>query len=66
MPEANPELALVPLGGAAARLRVPRAWLKAEALAGRVPCLQAGGALLFNLDVVRRIRPSRLPSRSPG
>jgi hypothetical protein len=39
--------ALLPLGPMARRLRVPVAWLRAEAEAGRVPCLLAGRVLLF-------------------
>jgi hypothetical protein len=34
------------------RLRLPRAWLRAEALAGRIPCLKIGRKLLFNSGAV--------------
>ncbi len=39
---------LVPLSQTARRLRVPSRWLRAEAQAGRVPHLDAGGRLLFD------------------
>lgn len=38
---------------AAFHLGVPVAWLRREAIAGRVPCLRAGRRLFFELDVVR-------------
>jgi hypothetical protein len=34
------------------RLRIPVKWLKAEALAGRIPHLKAGRKLLFNIEAV--------------
>ena len=37
----------------AAALRLPALWLKAEADAGRIPCLRVGRRLLFNLDAVK-------------
>ena len=40
---------------AAPRLGVPAAWLQAEALAGRVPCLLAGRRLLVNPEAVERV-----------
>ena len=48
-----PELFL-PLRRAAARLGVPAAWLRAETLAGRVPCLRVGRRLLFNPAATER------------
>lgn len=42
----------LPLRRAAARLGVPAAWLRAEALAGRVPFLSVGRRLLFNTAAV--------------
>jgi hypothetical protein len=39
----------LPLKQAASQLGVPAAWLRREALAGRVPCLRARRRLLFNL-----------------
>ena len=53
------DLRLVPLSPAARRLRVPSRWLKAEAEAGKVPCLNAGGRLLFDLQVVARVLAER-------
>ena len=44
--------AFVPLRRAAARLGVPAAWLRAEAQAGRLPCLRVGRRLLFNPDSI--------------
>lgn len=32
----------------ARRLGVPSRWLREEAIAGRVPCLMAGGRILFS------------------
>ena len=39
----------------ARRLRVPARWLRAEAEAGRVPCLKADNALLFDPETVERV-----------
>jgi hypothetical protein len=39
----------------ARRLRVPARWLRAEADAGRVPCLKAENAILFDADEVERV-----------
>jgi len=36
----------------ARRLGVPAEWLRAEANAGRIPCLRAGRVLLFNVSAV--------------
>ena len=44
--------ALIPLNRIARRLSVPVRWLRAEAEAGRVPALQAGGRWLSTLDAV--------------
>jgi hypothetical protein len=43
---------LMTVGPTARRLRVPANWLRAEALAGRVPHLRAGKSLLFDPDAV--------------
>lgn len=40
--------------GLARRLRLPAAWLRAEAVAGRIPSLRAGRRLLFNVEAVER------------
>ena len=50
---------LLPLGPMARRLRVPVAWLRAEAEAGRVPHLTAGARLLFDPDAVKRVLAER-------
>jgi hypothetical protein len=39
----------------ARRLRVPTRWLRDEALTGRVPCLKAGKAFLFDPESVERV-----------
>ena len=39
----------------ARRLRVTLRWLRAEAEAGRLPCIRAEKQLLFNADVVERV-----------
>ena len=38
----------------ARRLGLPAAWLKAEALAGRIPSLKAGRRMMFEPDAVER------------
>jgi len=43
---------LLPLGAMARRAHVPTRWLRDEAVAGRVPHLNAGGRLLFNPALV--------------
>jgi hypothetical protein len=50
---------ILPTGQTARLLRVPVAWLRAEAEAGRVPCLRAGKVLLFNLAAVERTLAAR-------
>jgi len=53
---------------AAFRLRVNPRWLKQEALAGRIPCLDCGGEVLVSLLAVEAAladRAARAPS-SPG
>jgi hypothetical protein len=46
--------ALLPAGPTARLLRVPVAWLRAEAEAGRVPCLRAGNVFLFSPAAVEK------------
>lgn len=41
------------LGELARQLRLPAAWLRREADAGRIPCLRAGKARMFDIDAVR-------------
>ena len=43
---------LYPIGLLARRLRVPVAWLREEANAGRIPHLRAGPRLLFDPEIV--------------
>jgi hypothetical protein len=50
---------LLPLNRMARRLRVTTAWLRAEADAGRVPCLRAGTRYLFAPDAVERVLSER-------
>jgi len=49
----------VPVRRAAPRLGVPAAWLKAEALADRLPHLRAGRRLLMNVATVERALQDR-------
>ena len=49
------EPALLPANQMARRLRVTLRWLRAEAEAGRLPCIRAEKQLLFNADVVERV-----------
>jgi hypothetical protein len=46
---------LLPLGRMARRLRVTSAWLRAEADAGRVPCLKAETRYLFSPETVEHV-----------
>jgi hypothetical protein len=50
---------LLPVGPMARFLRVPVAWLRAEAEAGRVPFLRAGKVLLFNPSAVEAVLVAR-------
>jgi hypothetical protein len=50
---------LLPLSQAARWLRVPTRWLRAEAEAGRLPSLDAGGRRLFNLPAVEKVLAKR-------
>ena len=43
---------LLPLSFMARRLRVPVKWLRAEAESGRIPCIVAGSAILFDAQRV--------------
>jgi hypothetical protein len=54
----------LPLGMTARLLRVPAAWLRAEAEAGRIPHLKAGRVFLFDPETVERVlleRARQLP-----
>lgn len=50
---------LLPVGPAARWLRVPTAWLRAEADAERVPCLKAGRKYLFDVGEVEKVLAER-------
>jgi excisionase family DNA binding protein len=50
---------LMSLSTAARRLGVPARWLRAEALAGKIPHLRAGSRVLVNLDSLRALLLSR-------
>jgi hypothetical protein len=50
---------LVNVGRLAIELRLPRNWLKAEAQAGRIPCLRVGRLLRFDLAAVKRALAKR-------
>jgi len=56
----------VPLKVAAIRLGLPAAWLRAEAVAGRVPCLRAGRRLLVNPPAVERALLDRARQPAEG
>jgi hypothetical protein len=55
----------LPLDRAATRLGIPAAWLKREAKAGRIPCLQAGRQLLFEVEAVAQSLSARASSHLP-
>jgi hypothetical protein len=53
----------------ARRLRVPVSWLRAEAAAGRLPCVQAGDRFLFDGELVERLlleRARQIPDSGAG
>jgi hypothetical protein len=45
---------LVNLQKLAVHIRLPRGWLREEAIAGRIPCLRVGRRMLFNLAAVEQ------------
>ncbi len=55
---------LVSVCGLANRLKLPAAWLKAEAEAGRIPSLRVGRRLLFNASAVERALLARAAGKS--
>jgi excisionase family DNA binding protein len=65
---------LTTLTGLAVRLGLPRDWLRAEALAGRIPCLKVGRKMRFNPDAVEQTLAARAaagreeprPARKPA
>jgi hypothetical protein len=50
---------LLNLYGLSRELNLPVKWLKAEALAGRIPCLQIGRHLRFNKKAVENALAER-------
>jgi excisionase family DNA binding protein len=40
-------------------LKLPRDWLRQEAIAGRIPCLRVGRRLLFNAEAVEKALAER-------
>ena len=61
-PTQTPE-SFTPLRRAAARLGVPAAWLRAEAIEGRIPHLKIGRRLLFKVEEVERAPVERSQKR---
>jgi hypothetical protein len=57
---------LVTLNRLAVHLRLPREWLRTEAVAGRLPCLRVGRKFLFNLQTVERLLAERAASNQEG
>lgn len=57
---------LLPLGPTARIFRVPVRWLKAEAEAGRVPCLKADKAILFDPEAVEKVLLERARTGQGG
>ncbi len=53
------EAEFIPIRDAAEKLGVPMSFLRAEAIAGRVPVLRAGRRLLFNVAAVREALVAR-------
>jgi hypothetical protein len=47
-------------------LGLSRDWLRKEALAGRIPCLQAGKRLLFHRTAVERALHERAATATAG
>jgi hypothetical protein len=50
----------------ASRTGLPAAWLKAEADAGRIPCLRVGRSLKFNVEAVERVLAERAAQTPPA
>jgi hypothetical protein len=53
---------LVSLNQLASHFRLPREWLRQEALAGRLPRLRVGRKLLFNVCAVGAVLAERAAS----
>ena len=56
----------LPLRLIARRLRVPFKWLRDEAMAGRVPCLAAGGKLLAKEQAIEAVLLARTCDAKAG
>ena len=55
----NDHTTLVPLGPAARILRVPQKWLREQSLAGDIPHLRAGRAILIHVPTVAKLLADR-------
>ena len=64
MTEKDPEF--IPLREAAERLGLPMAFLRTEALAGRLPFLRAGGRILFDVPSTHRALVDRVAHAAQG
>lgn len=51
--------ALIRIDELARELRLQRRWLSAETKAGRIPCLKAGGDILYNPEAVQNALAER-------
>jgi hypothetical protein len=49
----------------AARLGLPKTWVKSEAEAGRIPCVRAAGRMLFSVAMVERALTERAGADKP-
>jgi hypothetical protein len=63
---ASDSQALVSLYQLSLALRLPRNWLHAEALAGRIPCLRVGRRLRFNRNAVEAALAARAGETTAG
>lgn len=46
---------LISIGQLSRKLKISVVWLKAQADKGILPCINAGGKLLFNLETIKNI-----------
>lgn len=56
---------LLTLSRIARRVGVSQQWLRAEADAGRIPCLRAGRRYLFDLDATKEALARRAAESQP-
>ena len=54
------------LAALAAELKLPRNWIRREALAGRLPCLRVGRRILFNAAAVKAALATRAAESREG